>query len=57
MPNSRNLPSDTTALLDAVGGEPLAGSGFEGEAPETAFDQPQLFRDDAWRTGRSQKDK
>lgn len=26
-----------TTLLDAVGGEPLAGSGFEIEDPEAAF--------------------
>ena len=25
------------ALLDAIGGEPLAGSGFEEETPEPAF--------------------
>jgi len=24
-------------LLDAIGGEPLAGSGFEGEEPDAGF--------------------
>jgi hypothetical protein len=46
MTNSQNLPSDTTALLDALGGEPLAGSGFEAEAPEPGFDQAQPSIDD-----------
>ena len=27
----------SAALLDAVGGEPLAGSGFETEDPEAGF--------------------
>jgi hypothetical protein len=27
----------SAALLEAVGGEPLAGSGFETEDPETGF--------------------
>jgi hypothetical protein len=47
--NSQNLPIDTTALLDAVGGEPLAGSGFETEAPEPGFAQGQPSGDDARR--------
>ena len=50
MPNSQNLPSDTTALLDAVGGEPLAGSGFEAEAPEPGFAPGQPSIDDVLRT-------
>jgi hypothetical protein len=29
--------SDTRKLLDAFGGEPLAGSGFEHEIPESDF--------------------
>lgn len=29
--------SDGCKLLDAIGGEPLAGSGFETEIPETDF--------------------
>jgi len=49
MPNLQNLPSDTTELLDAVGGEPLAGSGFEAEAPEPGFTQTQPSADHAWR--------
>ncbi|MGA2577608.1 MAG: hypothetical protein ABSH24_16435 [Bryobacteraceae bacterium] len=53
MPNLQNLPSDTTALLEAVGGEPLAVSGFEAEPPEPGFapDQPSI--DDALRTERN----
>ena len=30
-------PAASTVLTDAVGGEPLAGSGFETEAPEPGF--------------------
>jgi hypothetical protein len=31
-------PNDSEARkLDAIGGEPLAGSGFEAEIPETDF--------------------
>ena len=29
--------SDARRLLDAIGGEPLAGSGFEDETPESEF--------------------
>jgi hypothetical protein len=29
--------SDARTLLDAIGGEPLAGSGFEDESPESGF--------------------
>jgi hypothetical protein len=29
--------SDTCKLLDALGAEPLAGSGFEDEIPESDF--------------------
>lgn len=28
-------------LIDAIGGEPLAGSGFENEEPETAFEEAE----------------
>jgi hypothetical protein len=47
--NSENLTVDTTALLDAVGGEPLVGSGFEAEAPEPGFAQGQQSGDDTRR--------
>ncbi len=30
-------PDAPTVLIDAVGGEPLAGSGFEAEEPESGF--------------------
>ena len=30
-------PSVSAILLDTVGGEPLAGSGFETEDPESGF--------------------
>jgi hypothetical protein len=33
-------PSDET--IDAVGGEPLAGSGFETEEPESSFPGAEL---------------
>lgn len=41
MPNLQNLKSNTPALLDEIGGEPLAGSGFEAEDPEPGFVQGQ----------------
>ena len=38
MRNPQNIQRDTlSALLDAIGGEPLAGSGFETEEPESGF--------------------
>ena len=35
---SRNVTLDVALLMDTVGGEPLAGSGFEDEQPEEGFD-------------------
>jgi hypothetical protein len=39
MQNLQDIQRDTlsSALLDAIGGEPLAGSGFETEEPESGF--------------------
>ena len=38
MQNLQDIQHDTlSASLDAIGGEPLAGSGFEMEEPETGF--------------------
>jgi hypothetical protein len=38
MRNSQDIQHDSsTASLDAIGGEPLAGSGFETEKPESDF--------------------
>ena len=38
MQNLQNTERDSiTAALDAIGGEPLAGSGFETEEPESDF--------------------
>jgi hypothetical protein len=38
MQNPQDIQRDTlSASLDAIGGEPLAGSGFEMEEPETGF--------------------
>jgi hypothetical protein len=38
MQTSQDVQRDlTTAEIDAVGGEPLAGSGFETEAPDAGF--------------------
>lgn len=33
-----NLPNTSEADLKEVGGEPLAGSGFENERPSSAFE-------------------
>jgi hypothetical protein len=38
MQNSQDIQRDSSAAsLDAIGGEPLAGSGFEIEEPESGF--------------------
>jgi hypothetical protein len=38
MQNSRDFQRDLSAVtLEAIGGEPLAGSGFEAEEPESDF--------------------
>ena len=38
MQNSKDIQRDSSAgLLDTVGGEPLAGSGFETEDPDEGF--------------------
>jgi len=37
MTNTRNVTTEVERWLDAVGGEPLAGSGFEDEQPESGF--------------------
>ena len=38
MQNSQDIQHDSSvASLDAVGGEPLTGSGFETEEPESGF--------------------
>ena len=38
MQNLQDIQRDTlSASLDAIGGEPLAGSGFEMEEPESGF--------------------
>jgi hypothetical protein len=37
MTNSRNVMTEVVRWLDAVGGEPLPGSGFEGEQPTPGF--------------------
>ena len=49
--NSQNLPSDTTALLAEIGGEPLTGSGFEAEAPEPGYVKDELSEDNVRRAG------
>jgi hypothetical protein len=46
MTNSRNITTDVTLLLDAVGGEPLTGSGFEDEQPERGFAGAELVASD-----------
>jgi hypothetical protein len=42
MQKSWHLDSQQATGLESIGGEPLAGSGFENEAPEPAFsDTPE----------------
>ena len=43
MQNLQDIQRDTlSALLDAIGGEPLAGSGFETEEPDPGFSAAEL---------------
>jgi hypothetical protein len=35
--SSQGLEIDTAALIGEIGGEPLTGSGFESESPESDF--------------------
>jgi hypothetical protein len=45
MRESRKLPLDRAAtLLDAVGGEQVAGSGFEAEEPDRGFATDELSK-------------
>lgn len=37
MQNSKVLDREAESQLESVGGEPLAGSGFEDEQPESGF--------------------
>lgn len=37
MQNSKVLDREAESQLESVGGEPLAGSGFEDERPESGF--------------------
>ena len=37
MQNSKLLNDEVESQLESVGGEPLAGSGFEDERPESGF--------------------
>ena len=51
MQKSQNLPLDRAAtLVVAVGGEPVAGSGFEAEEPEPGFAADELSEDEVRRT-------
>ncbi len=51
MRKSQNLPIDRAAtLLVAVGGEPVAGSGFEAEEPEPDFAVNEPSEDKVRRT-------
>ena len=38
-----NFSNEATALLDHVGGDPLAGSGFEGEESQAEFEASGLI--------------
>jgi hypothetical protein len=43
MQNSQYFPRDLSDVsLDPIGGEPLAGSGFETEEPEPGFSLAEL---------------
>jgi hypothetical protein len=43
MQNSQDFQRDLSAVaLDAIGGEPLARSGFENEEPEPGFSASEL---------------
>ena len=43
MQNSQDFQRDLSAAwIDAIGGEPLAGSGFETEEPELGFSAAEL---------------
>ena len=37
MQNTNDFDRNVQALLDMIGGEPLAGSGFEGEEPQPEY--------------------
>jgi hypothetical protein len=41
MQNTNNFDKDVHALLDMIGGEPLAGSGFESEQPYPDYDSEE----------------
>ena len=46
MRNLDDIQRDSlSASLDAIGGEPLAGSGFEMEEPETGFSTTDEVRE------------
>jgi len=48
MRKSQDLPLDiAAALLVAVGGEPMAGSGFEAEEPDPSFAADELSQDES----------
>lgn len=43
MQNSQDFKRDLSAMsLDVIGGEPLAGSGFEAEEPEPGYSATEL---------------
>lgn len=43
MQNPQDFDHDlSSASIDAIGGEPLAGSGFETEEPELSFSAAEL---------------
>ncbi len=44
MHNSQEFSERAPTLFDDVGGEPLAGSGFETECPESDFEPTEAIR-------------
>lgn len=48
MQNSQDFQRDLAAVsLDAIGGEPLTGSGFETDEPELEFSSGELGGEEA----------
>jgi hypothetical protein len=39
--NTNDLDTQTPQALDSLGAEPLGGSGFENEVPESDFDETE----------------
>jgi hypothetical protein len=49
MNNRKGFESSSEAAIEDIGGEILAGSGFENEIPESDFSSPELPTESAGR--------